>query len=106
MNYGSYCIRFFQANVLVAMGAFQLLPDGVSGEFNVFLAEEAGHFQVHIRPAKNHGCFAVRAGDFLAEVLTGKLDVSAAPRAGDFECFWVGLAARQRGPAGQPEGNC
>ena len=66
------------------MRAFQLLPDGMGGKFNVALAEKARHFEV-IRLAQGDGTLAVRTGNFLAEIDGGEQDVSPTRRAVIFE---------------------
>lgn len=66
---------------MIAVWTFDLLSDCMGGEFDVFMAKEAGHFQVFGR-AQGDGFLAARAGDFLVEALPRKFDVGAASRAG------------------------
>ena len=49
----------------------------------MLLAKKTGHFQV-FRLSQGNGRLAMRAGNFLAEVLDGELDMSTALVAGDF----------------------
>ena len=58
------------------MRAGDFLSGGVARKFNVFIAKEAGHFQV-FGLLQRDCCLAVRTWDFLPDVLNGKLNVDA-----------------------------
>jgi len=61
------------------MRTFQFFAGGVRWKFNVFLAEDAGHFQVFWF-AQSDAFLAMWAGDLLADILSGKFDFTAARR--------------------------
>jgi hypothetical protein len=69
--------RLQKRDFFCAVRTGNLLAQGVSGKFDVLLAEEAGHFQV-FRFAQGDRFLTVRTGYLLAEVLNGKSNMNAA----------------------------
>jgi hypothetical protein len=82
---------FFQSDFHIAVWTGNFLSKGMGRKFNMFLAKEAGHFQV-FRFAQGDGRLAVWAGDLLAEILNGKLDMHAACRARHLQQTSGGIA--------------
>lgn len=76
---GSYSHRFLQGDVVITVRALDFLPNGMWGKLDVFLAEEAGHFE-KIWFAQGDSLLAMRTGNYLPKVLGGKPDMSAAGR--------------------------
>ena len=90
------------------MGALDVAAEGVGGEFDVLMAEGAGHF-VEFGLAQDEGGLAAGAVDFAAEVFDVELDVDAAERAehleagGDLEAAGFEPAPDQSGQAAGQE---
>ena len=69
----------------MTMRTFEFLADGVCWKFNMFLAKEAGYFEVFIGLAESDGGVAMGAGNLLADIARRELDVAAAVRTRHFQ---------------------
>ena len=79
-----YSCHFFERDVVVTVRTLDLLTEGVSREFNVFLAEKTGHFQVPRFPQGDAG-LAVRAGGLFSQVIDCKSDMPTTRGADHFQ---------------------
>lgn len=66
------------------MRTFELLPNGVGRELNVFLAKETRHFQ-HIGLPQSEVCLALWTPGFLADIARVEPDMHAAGRTRHFQ---------------------